>query len=186
MQSLTLFDDDGEASCSRWHWLSWAEYERSLHKRGCWGDPEQRNHHCSSPARSWIRYVHGWKGKQKRKKKGGGGGYAFLWSLEFLLPPLPVRAPVSSFFLLIRWQWHLGQTEDHLPTRRGFNEYYGIPFSCDMGISAWNYFNETHPPYQASPLPLMVNEEVIEQPANLATLTERYANKTIDYLNHAR
>eukprot|EP00750_Incisomonas_marina_P015540 INCI18359.3.p1 GENE.INCI18359.3~~INCI18359.3.p1 ORF type:complete len:551 (-),score=80.53 INCI18359.3:265-1917(-) len=82
-------------------------------------------------------------------------------------------------------KWHLGQTEDHLPTRRGFNEYYGIPFSCDMGISAWNYFNETHPPYQASPLPLMVNEEVIEQPANLATLTERYANKTIDYLNHA-
>ena len=29
-------------------------------------------------------------------------------------------------------KWHLGDQPEHLPTRHGFDEYYGIPYSNDM------------------------------------------------------
>mmetsp|Transcript_137890 Transcript_137890/g.428501 ORF Transcript_137890/g.428501 Transcript_137890/m.428501 type:complete len:582 (+) Transcript_137890:65-1810(+) len=32
-------------------------------------------------------------------------------------------------------KWHLGQRKMHLPNRRGFDHYLGIPFSNDMGLS---------------------------------------------------
>jgi hypothetical protein len=32
-------------------------------------------------------------------------------------------------------KWHLGDQPEHLPTRHGFDSYYGIPYSNDMGIS---------------------------------------------------
>ena len=35
-------------------------------------------------------------------------------------------------------KWHLGQQEKYLPHNRGFQEYFGIPFSCDMGCSPWH------------------------------------------------
>src|SRR5712675_1045404 len=51
-------------------------------------------------------------------------------------------------------KWHLGHLPHFLPTNRGFDEYYGIPYSNDM-----------------SPRPLMHNTEQLEEPANLETLT---------------
>jgi arylsulfatase len=29
-------------------------------------------------------------------------------------------------------KWHLGHQPQFLPTKRGFDEYYGIPYSNDM------------------------------------------------------
>ena len=34
-------------------------------------------------------------------------------------------------------KWHLGQREQFLPHHQGFQQYFGIPFSCDMGCSPW-------------------------------------------------
>ena len=31
-------------------------------------------------------------------------------------------------------KWHLGDQIDFLPTRHGFDEYFGIPYSNDMGV----------------------------------------------------
>ena len=31
-------------------------------------------------------------------------------------------------------KWHLGDHPDFLPTRQGFDFYYGIPYSNDMGV----------------------------------------------------
>lgn len=76
-------------------------------------------------------------------------------------------------------KWHLGQREQYLPHNRGFDIYFGIPFSCDMGCGAW------HGPHPTrcfpSPLPLLSCAtgsvaKVEEQPTNLATLTQRYAD----------
>lgn len=82
-------------------------------------------------------------------------------------------------------KWHLGQTPDHLPTQHGFDFYYGIPFSCDMGISAWKYSNHSEPPFQVTPLPLLHNNEIIEQPVNLGNLTQRYVNSALEFMRNA-
>jgi arylsulfatase A-like enzyme len=66
-------------------------------------------------------------------------------------------------------KWHLGDQEPFLPTRQGFDYYFGIPYSNDMDR-----------PY--CPLPLMRNEEVIEAPVDQSTITRRYTEEAIDFI----
>ncbi len=65
-------------------------------------------------------------------------------------------------------KWHLGSLPQFMPTNRGFDEFYGIPYSADM-----------------SPLPLMHNLDVVEQPANISTLTQRYTQWAVNYIANA-
>src|SRR5690348_15366289 len=62
-------------------------------------------------------------------------------------------------------KWHLGRPAQYLPTNRGFDEYFGIPYSNDM-----------------TPRPLMHNTEVIEEPAKLETLTPRYTEQAVKFI----
>ena len=64
-------------------------------------------------------------------------------------------------------KWHLGDQPEFLPTRHGFEEYFGIPYSNDMGVMKT-------PRRQFPPLPLLQNEVVIEQQPLQEELTDRY------------
>lgn len=66
-------------------------------------------------------------------------------------------------------KWHLGWQKPFLPTRHGFDYYYGIPYSNDMD------YIEFH-------TPLMRNEKIIEQPVVQETLTERYTGEVIKFI----
>ncbi|CAL1516827.1 sulfatase [Chitinophaga sp. MM2321] len=66
-------------------------------------------------------------------------------------------------------KWHLGDQRAFLPTRQGFDYYFGIPYSNDMGRAA-------------IPLPLMRNEEVIEAPVDQNTITKRYTEEAVAFI----
>lgn len=66
-------------------------------------------------------------------------------------------------------KWHLGDQYPFLPTRQGFDYYYGIPYSNDMDR-----------PY--CPLPLMEQDKVILAPVGHDSLTMRYTNKSVEYI----
>ncbi|HRW09761.1 MAG TPA: sulfatase [Caldilineaceae bacterium] len=71
-------------------------------------------------------------------------------------------------------KWHCGDQPEFLPTRHGFDSYYGIPYSNDMGIQ---YDKDTYPP-----LPLLRDEEVIQAQPDQAALTERYVEECIRFI----
>ena len=66
-------------------------------------------------------------------------------------------------------KWHLGDQLPFLPTRKGFDYYYGIPYSNDMNR-------------KDCPLPLMEQEEVIIAPVGQDSLTIRYTAKAIEFI----
>lgn len=79
-------------------------------------------------------------------------------------------------------KWHLGDQPEFLPTRQGFDYYFGIPYSNDMDR---DIIDEEFMP-RGVPLPLMRNEEVIEAPAEQETLTKRYTQETIAFIRKNR
>ena len=66
-------------------------------------------------------------------------------------------------------KWHLGQTVPYLPTSRGFDHYYGIPYSNDM-----------------SPSVLLQDTTVIESPVVLNTLTQRYTQQATNFIQASK
>ena len=62
-------------------------------------------------------------------------------------------------------KWHLGHLPQWLPTRQGFDEYYGILYSNDM-----------------RPVQLVHNEEVVEYPVIQANLTKKYTRRALDFI----
>ena len=82
-------------------------------------------------------------------------------------------------------KWHLGSTTDFLPVAHGFDEYFGIPYSVDMGFAYGNRTEESWSEggyYGCAPLPLLANNTVIEQPVNLATVNARYTDAALDFV----
>jgi arylsulfatase A len=86
-------------------------------------------------------------------------------------------------------KWHLGQLPQYLPTRNGFDEYFGLPYSNDMDRVAdrslgraifWNPKSEFWNP------PLMRGEETIEQPAQQQSITRRYTDEATRFVRRNR
>ncbi len=77
-------------------------------------------------------------------------------------------------------KWHLGHHEPFLPTRQGFDYYYGIPYSNDMGNVPYNRQDMDYD--RSPPLPIMRNETVIEQAPAQASLTGRYTREAVKYI----
>ncbi len=78
-------------------------------------------------------------------------------------------------------KWHLGHLPQYLPTRHGFDRYFGIPYSNDMARPF-----ATGPRYNPGPpLPLMRNEEIIETNPDQAELTPRYTAEATAFIRDA-
>ena len=73
-------------------------------------------------------------------------------------------------------KWHLGARKEFLPTRQGFDEYYGIPYSNDM-------WNKDRPVKDLPPLPLIQDEIIIDTIIEQSWFTQRFTEKAMDFID---
>ena len=76
-------------------------------------------------------------------------------------------------------KWHLGHHSQFLPTRHGFDQYFGLPYSNDMWPN--HPTNKTFPP-----LPLIENEQIIETNPDQSQLTTRYTERAVEFIERRR
>ncbi len=70
-------------------------------------------------------------------------------------------------------KWHLGDQPEFLPTKQGFDSWFGIPYSEDM---------YARPDKDWPQLPLVRNDMVIEAPVHLPSITERYTQEAVRFI----
>ncbi len=93
-------------------------------------------------------------------------------------------------------KWHIGHKPKFLPTRQGFDSYFGIPYSNDMtidpealladNINLRNGFTADRIKKEKPKknlVPLMRNEEVIEYPCDQTTLAKRYTEEAVKFIS---
>src|SRR5690554_3570727 len=88
-----------------------------------------------------------------------------------------------GYVTAIYGKWHLGFQDQFLPTRHGFDEFYGIPYSNDM----WPH----HPggPDLFPDLPLYENEEIVipaVTPEDQEQFTTVFTERTIDFIKRKK
>ena len=83
-------------------------------------------------------------------------------------------------------KWHLGHRPEYLPTRHGFDSWLGIPYSNDMdrvlpdGLESRTAMFNPRSDYWH--VPLMRDDTEIERPANQHTITRRYAEEAVAFI----
>ena len=98
-------------------------------------------------------------------------------------------------------KWHLGHDPQFLPTNRGFDLYYGVPYSNDMGVDPETPFAanahlregwtrekvqalnfETNKP-KRNLVPLMRDLEIVEFPTDQRLLTRRCTDEALQFID---
>jgi len=111
-------------------------------------------------------------------------------------------------------KWHLGDAPQFLPTAQGFDIYFGIPYSNDMYVGpsqAWadsatfragwtreraleaQTFVQNNAANRAAIeakglrdlVPLMEGKQIVEFPADQASLTRRYFDRALEFIDRA-
>lgn len=80
----------------------------------------------------------------------------------------------SGYATGIFGKWHLGDQPPFLPTRHGFDEFFGIPYSDDM--------TRDKRPDEWPDLPLLQNEKIIEAPVDRHLLVQRCTQEVIRFI----
>ena len=74
-------------------------------------------------------------------------------------------------------KWHLGGRKLHRPNKHGFDYFFGLLFSNDMAVL---------PVLKWPRLEVLRNDKAIESPAKVKTLTRRYTEEAVSYIEQHR
>jgi arylsulfatase A-like enzyme len=79
-------------------------------------------------------------------------------------------------------KWHLGHRPEYAPDRHGFDSFFGLPYSNDMGPAPGvkggrEMMRAPRPEYWT--VPLLRDGVVTEQPVEQTTLTKRYTDEAV-------
>ncbi len=84
----------------------------------------------------------------------------------------------KGYATAIYGKWHLGDHPDFLPTKQGFDQWYGIPYSNDM----WPKHPKQGTWFNFGPLPLYQNETVIDTLTDQSMLTTELTKKSVSFI----
>ena len=197
---------------------------------GCYGSPNIRTPRIDQMADEGLRFTNFYVGSSvcsasratlltgRYSARHGTGGVYFPGA-GGLNPEEVTIAEVlkdAGYATACIGKWHLGDNPEFLPTKQGFEMYYGIPYSNDMyigpnqAIAADAVFREGYSREKtiadqqfvaenmkdrrgikqgrglADLVPLMEGEEIVEYPADQATLTRRYFDRAIGFIEDQR
>jgi arylsulfatase A-like enzyme len=85
----------------------------------------------------------------------------------------------KNYATAIFGKWHLGHLPEFLPTRHGFDEYFGLPYSNDM----WPFHPES--PKAWAPLPLIEGDKAVipeVTPREQEQLTTWYTERAVRFI----
>ena len=95
----------------------------------------------------------------------------------------------SGYSTKIIGKWHCGDQEDFLPTNHGFDSYFGIPYSNDMGrqVKIKDYIPNDSSLHKITewdrpPLPLVRDKEVIQEQPDQRSIAERYTEDAVKFM----
>ncbi|WP_235034061.1 sulfatase-like hydrolase/transferase [Roseiconus lacunae] len=74
-------------------------------------------------------------------------------------------------------KWHLGDQPDFLPTRQGFDEFFGLPYSHDI-----HPFHPRQDRFNFPPLPVLDGDTVIEMDPDADYLTKRITERAVSFI----
>lgn len=193
---------------------------------GCYGSPNIRTPHLDRLAHEGIRFTTFYAAPFCGPARASlmTGCYAPRINLSFnhvpkartgIHPDETTLAEIlkeRGYATMMVGKWHLGDAPPFLPTRNGFDEFYGLPYSHDMWPyhprmpvreneddrmrairtrAAYTGFSGQGSPFRPGegflePLPLMSGEQVVERNGDPARLTTAYTEKAIDFIARNR
>ena len=93
----------------------------------------------------------------------------------------------SNYNTKLVGKWHLGNTDEYFPLNHGFDSWFGLPYSNDMdnvsNIDYWDMWRSNErKKYNNFNVPLILDNKIIERPVNQRTLTKRYLDESLKFI----
>ena len=110
------------------------------------------------------------RGTSHRVLSDAGRRATVLWptdttGLSLSSPTIAEVLKPAGYATMCTGKWHVGSAPQFMPRSRGFDHYYGIPYSSDMVPSI-----------------LIQDGTVIESPVQLDTLTQQYTQQSVNFI----